>query len=80
MASKRLDVVVAKVYNLSRSKVLDLFRERKVFVNGRLYENNSYQVNDGDVIVARGFGKFIYDKENYETKKGRLCLTIREYV
>ena len=80
VASKRLDVVVAKVYNLSRSKVLDLFRERKVFVNGRLYENNSYQVNEGDVIVARGFGKFIYDKENYETKKGRLCLTIREYV
>lgn len=80
VASKRLDVVIAKVYNLSRSKTLDLFRERKVFVNGRIYENNSYQVRDGDIIATRGFGKFVYEKENYETKKGRLCLTIKEYV
>lgn len=80
VASKRLDVVIARVYNLSRSKTLDLFRERKVFVNGRVYENNSYQLGDGDIIAVRGSGKFIYEKEKYETKKGRLCLTVREYV
>lgn len=80
VASKRLDVVIAKVYNLSRSKALDLFREKKVFIGGRTQENNSYSLKDGDVVTVRGFGKFIYEKENYETKKGRLCLTIKEYV
>ena len=44
VASRRLDVVIAGTYNLSRSKVQDLFREKKVFVGGRIRENNSYIV------------------------------------
>lgn len=80
VSSKRIDVVIAGVYKLSRSKVLDLFREKKVFVKGRTLENNSYLLKEEDVIAVRGFGKFIYKKENHETRKGRLCLTIGEYV
>lgn len=80
VASKRLDVVIAKAYNLSRSQVLELFAGRKIFVNGRLEESNSRMLKEEDVVAARGFGKFIFDKENYETKKGRLCLKIKEYV
>ncbi|MBO6015757.1 MAG: hypothetical protein J6P60_04125, partial [Lachnospiraceae bacterium] len=79
-ASLRLDVVIAAMCNLSRSKVTELFRERKVFVKGRLNENSSYLLKPEDVVTVRGFGKFIFDSVNYETRKGRLCLTIREYV
>lgn len=79
-ASKRLDVVIAKMYGLSRSKVLPLFAQHKVFVNGRLEESNSRMLKEADVVAVRGFGKFIFEKENYETKKGRLCLNIKEYV
>lgn len=80
VASKRLDVVIAKAYNLSRSQVLELFAGRKIFVNGRLEESNSRMLKEEDTIAVRGFGKFMFDKENYETKKGRLCLKIKEYV
>ena len=46
--SLRADAVLAKVYNLSREKSLELFRAGKVYVNGRLCENNSRQLKSGD--------------------------------
>ena len=39
--SLRVDAVLAKVYNMSREKSLELFRTGKVYVDGRLCENNS---------------------------------------
>ena len=79
VASERLDVILAAVYNLSRSQVLELFRAGKVFVGGRLYENNSGQPKGGEVISLRGFGRFIYGGVTYETKKGRYMVRVQEY-
>ncbi len=78
--SERLDVILAKLYNMSRNQALDAFRERKVFVNGRLCENNSGSVNKGAVVALRGYGKFIYDGVKYETKKGKLSVSVRMYI
>ena len=79
VASERLDVILAAVYNLSRNQALELFRAGKVFVGGRLYENNSGQPKEGDVISLRGFGRFIYGGVTYETKKGRYMVRIQQY-
>lgn len=80
VASTRLDVVIAAVYQLSRSQVIELFRSKKIFVNGRLNENNSQNGKEGDVISVRGFGKFIYDGVVYVTKKERLRISIRKFI
>ena len=61
VSSERLDGLVAQIYNLSRSQSLSLFRDKKVFVNGRLTENNSRSCKSGEIVNVRGFGKFIYD-------------------
>lgn len=74
VSSERIDGIIAKLYNMSRSQVLELFRSKKVFVNGRIYENNSGTLKTGDRISVRGFGKFIYQGKNYETKKGKLSV------
>lgn len=37
-----------------------LFSQKKVFVNGRLMENGSQILKDGDTVSVRGFGKFIF--------------------
>lgn len=79
VASERLDGLVAQIYNLSRSQSLTLFRDKKVFVNGRLTENNSRTCKPGEVINVRGFGKFIYDGIGYTTKKGKQRVRIRIY-
>ena len=79
VASERLDALIAQVYNLSRSQSITLFREKKVFVGGRLTENNSRTCKEGEVINVRGFGKFIYDGIGYTTRKGRQRVHIRVY-
>ncbi len=79
LPSMRLDACLAKVYQESRSTILDMFRAGKVYVNGRLCENNSKQLKEGDVINLRGYGKFIFDGLQHETKKGRLSVQIRIY-
>lgn len=72
ITSNRLDSVVACVYKLSRSQALNLFRQEKVYVNGRLIENVTYTCREGDIVSVRGYGRFIYVGEHGETNKGRL--------
>lgn len=79
VASLRTDVVIAKVYNLSRESSLDLFRAGKVFVNGRMCENNAKTLKAGDVVNARGYGKFVFMEEKGETKKGKINAKVVVY-
>lgn len=80
VSSERLDGIVAKLYHLSRSQSLLLFREKKVFVNGRCMENNSGVCKEGDIVSVRGFGKFVYRGLVHETKKGNLSIKLERYV
>lgn len=80
VSSQRCDSIVAKVFNFSRSQSLTLFRSKKIFVNGRQYENNSGFLKDGDIVSVRGFGKFVFDGIQQETRKGRVRVRIRKYV
>lgn len=79
VASRRIDGMVAKLYNISRTQSIELFRIKKVYVNGRIQENNSYMVKEGDSITVRGFGKFIFQREVYQTKKEKLCLAVDSF-
>lgn len=79
VSSQRLDAVIARLYRLSRSQSLLLFREKKVFVNGRQCENNSYLCKEKDVVSVRGFGKFVFDGILGTTGKGRLNVQILVY-
>lgn len=78
-ASERIDGVIAKIYNLSRSQSIEHFRAKKIYVNSRLCENNSYQLKPGDVISVRGYGKFVYNGVEYQTKKGKLSVKVGIY-
>ena len=78
--SMRLDVVIAKLYHLSRSQSISLFREKKIFVNGRGQENNSGLLKETDVVSVRGYGRFICDGVSGETKKGNLNIQVSKYV
>lgn len=79
VSSLRIDAVIAKVYNKSRSECLELFRAGKVFLNGRLCENNSGIVKVKDVVNVRGYGKFTVNGEIRETRKGKLSITVAVY-
>ena len=72
IASERLDAIIAEVYNLSRSESNNLFTSKKVFINGKLTENNSHKIKVDDTISVRGFGRFNFMGVLQETRKGKL--------
>lgn len=79
VSSERIDAVIAKVYNKSRNEVLNLFGSGKVYVNGRLCENNSRMLKAEETVNVRGFGKFVYQGVQYETRKGKLSVKAAVY-
>lgn len=79
ITSNRLDAMIACVYKLSRSQALDLFRQEKIFVNGKLTTNVVYTCHMNDIISVRGYGRFIYLNECGETGKGRLRFKYKIY-
>ena len=79
VASPRIDTMVSKVYNIARSRSQELIRAGRVFVNGRLTENNSCTLGRGDAVTARGFGRFVYVGEQGETRKGKIRICVEVY-
>lgn len=79
VGAMRADSMIAKVYHLSRSESLDLFRAKKVFVNGRLTENNSGSLKPEDKVTVRGYGRFCCVNIVGESKKGKLNVEVDVY-
>lgn len=79
VGSERLDSVVAAVFHLSRTRSLELFREKKIAVSGRITENNSAHCRDGDVISVRGHGKFRIGGIGGTTARGRTVIRVQVY-
>lgn len=72
--SLRIDGCLSKLYHISRTESFTLFQSARVYVDGRLCENNSRQLKPGELVNVRGYGKFRFEGIKYETKKGKLCL------
>ncbi len=79
VSSTRIDGMVAKVHHLSRGESVEYFRQKKVFVNGRLCENNSHFLKEGDVVTVRGLGRFIFETTQGLSKKGKTNVAVRCY-
>lgn len=76
VSSLRVDAVISKVYNMSRSQCIEYFRQKKIFVNGQIYENNSGILKNNDLISVRGMGRFRYEGIERETAKGKLMISV----
>lgn len=77
IASERLDALVSTVFNLSRTDSARLISQQRVFINGAIKDNTSYNVKVNEAVSVRGMGKFIYLGINRTTRKGRLCANIK---
>lgn len=80
VASMRLDGIVSDVFHLSRTKVMAPIKSGKCKVNWKVTEDPSYQLNSGDVVSLKGFGRFKIIESEGMTKKGRFRLTVGKYV
>jgi len=79
VSSERIDGVISKVFDLSRSDTVELFRRKLVFRNGRLEENNSRMLAVGDKVTIRGFGRFTVGEFGGVSRKGKQYISIYLY-
>ena len=80
VASERLDCVVAARFNLSREKAQNLIKGGFVEHNYETATKIDVDTKAGDIISARGFGKFVIRDISTLTKKGRLRLFADKYI
>ncbi len=80
IASERLDLILAAAAGFKREEAKKVLAEDKVFVNGRLAASPGQKLKEGDELVIRGVGKFIFDGIAGTSKKGRLFALMRKYL
>lgn len=76
VSSMRLDVILATVVNISRQKSQSLIKAGKVKVNWTVREDTSFEVQEGDVLSARGFGRIKVMMTEGRTKKDKIRLQV----
>ncbi len=79
IASPRVDAVAAAVYKLSRSTAKELVEKGLVSINSVVTLNADTLLEPHDTVSVRGSGRFIFEGELRQTKKGRLRAGIRVY-
>ena len=76
VSSMRLDVVLATVANMSRQKAQSLINAGKVKVNWTVKEAVAFELQEGDIISARGFGRVKVIMTEGRTKKDKIRLQV----
>ena len=80
VSSLRIDGIIAKLWRISRSDCLTLFRSDRVFLNGRCTEHSSVLLREGDRVSVRGYGKFRFAGVEGQTRKGNLIVTAERFA
>ena len=76
VSSMRLDVVLATVANISRQKAQNLINAGKVKVNWTVREAVAFELQEGDILSARGFGRMKVIMTEGRTKKDKIRLQV----
>lgn len=80
VSSMRFDCVLSAVTGKSRSQAVSLIEEGLCCINYDEVKNVRLQVNSGDILSVRGFGKFVIETDNSLTRKGRIHIMVKKYI
>ena len=80
IASERLDLIISALTKVKRDSAAKLIKDGRVFLNGTPAASPGHRIKEGDTIVIRGAGKYIYDGIGGTTKKGRININARKYI
>lgn len=80
VATLRLDAVAASGFSMSRGRASELIASGRVQLNHRDTLKGDAPVRQGDVVSARGLGKFEVAEVGGLSKKGRTAILLRRYL
>ncbi|MDY5730931.1 MAG: YlmH/Sll1252 family protein [Eubacteriales bacterium] len=80
VASPRLDAVLGAVLHLSRGDASALIAQSKVYLNHALQSKADKQVQVGDKLSIRGFGRCKLLQIGTPTKKNRIPIVVEQFL
>ncbi len=80
VSSPRADAVIRTLCALSREKAAAIIEEGSAELNYYPLTQPDKKLSAGDILSVRGFGKFIIDRAQDETRKGRIRVAVRKYT
>ena len=78
--SLRLDAFVGHAFGMSRTKALDPIRAGRVSLNFAVCEDPAEEVEPGDVVSVRGFGRAMVVATEGESRSGRIFVRIARFL
>ena len=78
--SIRVDVIVSKIINSSRSNALEKIKNGDIYLNYELLTKPTYMLRENDIFSIRKYGKYKFNGIINETKKGNIIVNISKYV
>lgn len=80
VSSLRLDGLVSKICNASRSKAQELIDQGQVLVDYVKIRDKSHELKGGERITIRGSGKYILGEKAGNSKSGKIKIIIKKYT
>ena len=78
--SIRVDVIVSKIINSSRSNALEKIKNGDIYLDYELLTKPTYMLKENDIFSIRKYGKYKFNGIINETKKGNIIVNISKYV
>ena len=78
--SIRVDVIVSKIINSSRSNAIEKIKNGDIYLNYELLTKPTYMLKENDIFSIRKYGKYKFLGEINRTKKGSLVIKYLKYV
>lgn len=78
--SIRVDVIVSKIINSSRSNALEKIKNGDIYLNYELLTKPTYMLKENDIFSIKKYGKYKFLGEINRTKKGSLVIKYLKYV
>ena len=76
----RIDGVVSKITNVSRSKAVTMIEQGQVLINYVKIKDKSYELKGEERVTIRGYGKFIIGDSIGNSKSGKIKVIIKKYT
>jgi len=80
VATLRLDAVASTGFGMSRGRAAELIASGRVQLNHRETTKPDAAVREGDVVSARGLGRFTLAEVGGQSKKGRTAIAVERYL
>ena len=76
----RADNIISEVTHSSRNKTEEIILSERATLNYELIEKGSKQLKSSDILIIKGYGKFIIGDFLRNTSSGKLVIEIKKAI